>query len=93
MEGNNKYIYHPNRILYPLKRAPGTKRGEGKYIRISWDEALTTIADRLKEIREKYGPYSIITPFGRNFIFGRICSFWGAGARGWGGASYEAAQR
>ena len=52
----HRYIYHPNRILYPLKRIAGTKRGEGQYERISWDEALTTIAEKMKEIRQKYGP-------------------------------------
>ena len=49
-----------------MKRAPGAKRGEGKFVRISWDEALTTIADKMKEIREKYGPYSIMVPKGPN---------------------------
>ncbi len=52
----HKYIDHPDRILYPLKRVPGTRRGEGQYVRISWEEALTTIADKMKYCREKYGP-------------------------------------
>src|SRR5438093_10325477 len=38
--------YHPDRLLYPMKRI-GNK-GEGKFARISWDEALATIATRLK---------------------------------------------
>lgn len=38
--------YHPERLLHPMKRA-GPK-GSGEFERISWDEALTTIADRLK---------------------------------------------
>jgi anaerobic dimethyl sulfoxide reductase subunit A len=76
-----KYLYRPNRILYPLKRHPDSKRGEGKYFRITWDEALTTIADKMKEIREKYGPYSIIVPYMPNNTIGRIFSFWGAGNR------------
>ncbi len=50
-------MYHPNRLLYPLKRAG--ERGEGKWERISWDEALNTIAGKLKEIKEKYGPEAI----------------------------------
>ena len=54
----HQYHYHPDRILYPLKRAPDTRRGEGKYVRISWDEALTTITDKMKEVREKYGNLS-----------------------------------
>ncbi|MFC1902178.1 molybdopterin-dependent oxidoreductase [Chloroflexota bacterium] len=87
----HKYIYHPDRILYPLKRAPGTKRGEGKYIRISWDEALTTITDKMKEVREKYGPYAITTPYA-NETAERLFSFWGAGVVGWGWCSYDAAR-
>ena len=40
--------YHQDRLLHPLKRVG--KKGEGKFVRISWDEALDTIATRLKEI-------------------------------------------
>lgn len=50
-------MYHPNRVLYPLQRAG--ERGEGKWQRISWEEALNTIAGRLKEIQEKYGPEAV----------------------------------
>ena len=50
-------MYHPDRLQYPIKRAGA--RGEGKWQRISWDEALDTIAGRLKEIKEKYGPEAI----------------------------------
>ncbi|MCI6989176.1 MAG: molybdopterin-dependent oxidoreductase [Campylobacter sp.] len=45
--------YNPNRLLYPLKRVG--KRGEGKFKRISWDEALDEIASKMIEIKEKYG--------------------------------------
>ncbi|MEK6222018.1 MAG: molybdopterin-dependent oxidoreductase [Chloroflexota bacterium] len=44
-------IYDPERILYPLKRVG--KRGEGKWKRVSWDEALDDIAGRMRESREK----------------------------------------
>lgn len=40
--------YHPDRLLYPMKRI-GSK-GEGKFERISWEEALSTIAARLQAI-------------------------------------------
>ena len=40
--------YHPDRLLYPLRRVG--KKGEGKFERISWDEALDTIAARLQPI-------------------------------------------
>ncbi|MDY0964487.1 molybdopterin oxidoreductase family protein [Massilia sp. CFBP9026] len=40
--------YHPDRVLYPMRRVG--RKGEGKFERISWDEALDTIAARLKDI-------------------------------------------
>ena len=46
-------VYHPDRILYPMKRIG--KRGEGKFERISWDEALTTIAERMRKVKEESG--------------------------------------
>ena len=46
-------LYHPDRLLYPMKRVG--ERGEGKFERISWDEALTTIAEKMTETKEKYG--------------------------------------
>ena len=88
----HKYIYLSDRILYPLKRVPGTNRGKGKYVRISWEEALTTIADEMKRIRIAYGPYSIITPYMPNETLERLSSFWGAGVDSWGWCSFDAAR-
>lgn len=45
-------LYHPDRLLYPMKRVGA--RGEGNFERISWDEALTTIAEKMTETKEKY---------------------------------------
>src|ERR1700733_14884368 len=50
--------YSPGRLLYPQKRA-GAK-GEGKFQRISWDEALDTIAARLRQVSDDYGPEAIL---------------------------------
>ncbi|MGA3127305.1 MAG: molybdopterin-dependent oxidoreductase [Candidatus Korobacteraceae bacterium] len=84
----HKYLYHPDRILYPLKRAPGTQRGGGEFVRISWDEALNTIACKMNETREKYGPYAILTPYA-NETAESLFSAWGAGVVGWGWCSYD----
>ena len=43
--------YHADRLLYPQKRIG--KKGEGLFARISWDEAIVTIAEKLKPIVEK----------------------------------------
>lgn len=51
-------LYHPNRLTYPIKRAGA--RGENKWQKISWDEALDTVANRLMEVKKKYGVESIV---------------------------------
>ena len=50
-------IYSPDRLKYPMKRVG--KRGEGKFERISWDEATDIIAKQWKRILDKYGPESV----------------------------------
>ena len=47
-------IYHPDRLKYPMKRVG--ERGEGRFERISWDEAATLIADAMRRVRDAYGP-------------------------------------
>jgi anaerobic dimethyl sulfoxide reductase subunit A len=54
--------YHPDRLKYPMKRTG--KRGEGKFTRISWEEALDMLATELKRVREKYGNSAIYLPYG-----------------------------
>jgi molybdopterin guanine dinucleotide-containing S/N-oxide reductase-like protein len=64
-----KRVYSSNRILYPLKRVDWDpdgernvqNRGESKYVRISWDEALEIITKEIKRIKSKYGPYAILS--------------------------------
>ena len=53
------WVNHPDRINYPMKRMEGTKRGEGKYEQISWDEAIEIIAENHKSVMENYGPEAI----------------------------------
>ncbi|MEW5919414.1 MAG: molybdopterin-dependent oxidoreductase [Bacillota bacterium] len=54
--------YHPDRLTYPVKRV-GPK-GSSKWERISWDEALDTIAARILDYKEKYGAESIVFGYG-----------------------------
>lgn len=51
--------HHEDRLNYPLKRVG--KRGEGKWERISWTQAMDEIADKLRDIREKDGPEAVAT--------------------------------
>jgi anaerobic selenocysteine-containing dehydrogenase len=55
-------LYHPNRNKYPLKRVG--ERGGGKWKRISWDEAVDTIAKKLMETRKKYGAEAVFCSTG-----------------------------
>jgi anaerobic selenocysteine-containing dehydrogenase len=50
--------YHPSRLLYPLRRT-GAK-GEGRFVRVAWDEALDEIAARLEAIGAEFGPEAIL---------------------------------
>ncbi len=49
-----KAFAHPDRILHPLKRVG--ERGSGKWERVSWDEAMADIGQRLKAIIAEHGP-------------------------------------
>lgn len=50
-------LYDPDRLKYPQVRIG--QRGEGKFQRVSWDQALDLFAQRLKDIKQKYGPESV----------------------------------
>jgi anaerobic dimethyl sulfoxide reductase subunit A len=85
-----KMIYDPQRLTYPMKRAPGEKKGDphAKFVRISWDEALDIFSTKIKETIEKYGPYSL---YNCEQIF--ILPAWlDAGVRGWSIFSFPGTQ-
>ncbi len=48
------YVYSPERLKYPMKRA-----ADGSWQRISWDDALNTIVAKLKDIKQKYGAQAL----------------------------------
>ena len=52
-----KWLYHPGQLKFPLKRAGG--RGEGKWRRISWDEAMAEIGHKLLSLKKEYGPETL----------------------------------
>jgi anaerobic dimethyl sulfoxide reductase subunit A len=79
----SRLAYDPRRLKYPMKRIG--KRGEAKFERISWEEALDTIAEKLVETKKNYGPYSIMHEPYTGYLH---CSFplapwFGAGLAGW----------
>ncbi len=69
-------LYAPGRILYPMKRVG--EKGEGKFERCTWDEAMDAIAAKLLEQKEQYGArsygvlspqfYAVLGTMGRRFL-------------------------
>jgi anaerobic selenocysteine-containing dehydrogenase len=53
-------VYHPDRLLYPLKRTRPKGDPDPGWQRISWDEALDLAASRLRRIAEEHGPESVV---------------------------------
>jgi anaerobic dimethyl sulfoxide reductase subunit A len=51
-------LYSPERLLYPMMRVG--ERGEGKFKRVTWDQALDHIAKKMIELKAKYGPTAIL---------------------------------
>ena len=74
-------LTHPDRLKHPLKRAG--KRGEGKWERISWDEALKEIAENLNNIKEKHGARGVAFGLGmpkgqEHFVLIRLANLFGS---------------
>ena len=51
-------LYSPERLLYPMKRVG--KRGEGKFKRVTWEQALTDISERMVYLKNKFGPTALL---------------------------------
>ncbi len=62
--GWSRLLDAPERVLYPLRR--DGERGQGKWRRISWDEACTEIADAILDAALETGPEALVAPSGCN---------------------------
>lgn len=78
--GWRKDVYSPTRIKYPMLRVG--ERGERKFKRISWEEALDLAAEWYKETREKYGPLSVFSDGAMGFSYDPFGSYFPGGALG-----------
>ncbi len=73
-------IYSPSRLLYPMKRVdfdPGGARNCGNrgisgYERISWDQALDTVASEIRRVKRDFGPGAIMGTHGSHHTWGNI---------------------
>lgn len=92
-----KQVFGADRLKYPMKRknwqpggganARGELRGQDEWERISWDEAITYIADEMKRIKENYGNRAIFIPKGDEImrtagLFGGFCGYWNTNSFG-----------
>ncbi len=61
-KGNSvlQQLYHPTRLKYPMKRTNPKDSPDAGWTRISWDEALTTIAEKLNEIKDRDGAEKVV---------------------------------
>jgi anaerobic dimethyl sulfoxide reductase subunit A len=88
-------VYAPDRLKFPMRRVGA--RGEGKFERISWDEALDTVAKELKRVSKTYGPSAILFRLGVGDlcelhswkVIDRLLSMTGC-SKTWGYNSFEA---
>lgn len=56
------WLYSPEQLMYPVKRVG--ERGEGKWTRIPYEEALDEIAGKLEDLKEKYGAQTVASSEG-----------------------------
>lgn len=57
-------IYNADRIKKPMLRKPGTPRGGGEWVDISWDDALDLVHDKLKHVIDTYGNEAVFKTYG-----------------------------
>lgn len=60
---SKEIVYSDDRLKYPLRRVG--EKGEGKFERITWEEAMGSIVDAFQGIKKTYGPEAVACYFGR----------------------------
>ena len=93
-------LYSPERLLYPMMRVG--KRGEGKFKRVSWDEALDFVAQKMVELKKTYGPTALLDQSyaGASYgvlhksdqiegLLGRFLGMFGCRTNSWSVPSYQ----
>ena len=88
-------VYHADRLKFPMKRIGD--RGKAKFERISWDEALDTVAKELIRVKDTYGPAAVVYAPGGGDInqlhnmrqFHKVLCHNGGYSRLWGIWSYQ----
>ena len=94
-------LYSAERLLYPMMRVG--ERGEGKFKRVSWDEALTFVAQKMVHIKNTYGPTALVDQSyaGASYgvlhksdqiegLLGRFLGMFGCRTSSWSVPSYQA---
>ncbi len=94
-------IYSAERLLYPMIRVGA--RGEGKFRRASWDEALGMVAHKMQALKDKYGPTALLDQSyaGASYgvlhksdqiegLLGRFLGMFGCRTNSWSVPSYQA---
>ena len=67
-------VYNPDRLKYPMKRVG--KRGEGKFKRISWEEAYDEVASTMQRLIKDYGNDTIYLNYGTGTLGGTVTKSW-----------------
>lgn len=71
-------VYSPDRLKYPMKRVG--KRGEGKFKRITWEEAYDEVAANLQRVIKDYGNEAVYINYGTGVLGGTVTKSWPPGA-------------
>jgi len=77
---SQEIVYSDDRLKYPLRRVG--ERGEGKFERISWDEAMDNIVDAFQKIKKEYGAEAVMSYFGRGSFEANLTDMFSARGTG-----------